>query len=71
MSLLTAEFGHSMLEDDATYAIALAFICGIIQFIMGLVRIGKIQNTYTVFTCYLGFAWFCLLLHTVVVVNIK
>ena len=59
MSLLTAEFGHSMLEDDATYAIALAFICGIIQIIMGLVRIGKLLNACsTVFTCYLLLKWF-------------
>ena len=40
MSLLTAEFGHSVVKDDATYAIALAFINGIIQIAMGIMSLG-------------------------------
>ena len=39
MSLLTAEF-CSAVEDDATMAITLTFICGIFQIVMGLLNIG-------------------------------
>jgi len=41
MSLLVAEFGHSVIRGDATYAIALAFINGLIQIAMGLLNLGK------------------------------
>jgi sodium-independent sulfate anion transporter 11 len=40
MSLLTAEFGHSMIKGDPTYAIALSLVCGVIQIVMGLLHIG-------------------------------
>ena len=41
MSLLTAEFGRSPVDQDATYAILLSLIGGIIQLAMGLFRIGE------------------------------
>jgi len=41
MSLLTAEFGHSVIHDDATYAIALSLVCGVFQIIMGVLQVGR------------------------------
>jgi len=41
MSLLTAEFGHSVIHDDATYAIALSLVCGVFQIIMGILQVGR------------------------------
>ena len=40
MSLLTAEFAHSPVEGDATYAILLSLIGGIIQLGMSILNIG-------------------------------
>ena len=44
MSLLIAEFASekSPVHDDATYAIILTFITGLIQFAMGLLNMGKL-----------------------------
>jgi solute carrier family 26 (sodium-independent sulfate anion transporter), member 11 len=42
MSLLTAQFGHSAVKGDATYAIALAFVCGLVQIGMGLLHLGML-----------------------------
>jgi len=44
MSLLTGEFGKSPVEQDATYAIILSLICGIIQLLMGILHIGFIVD---------------------------
>ena len=41
MSLLTGEFATSPIEGDATYAIVLALMCGIVQFVMGVLHLGK------------------------------
>jgi len=40
MSLLTAEFAHQI----PALAALLAFVCGIIQFLMGLASIGKFHE---------------------------
>jgi len=45
MSLLTAEFGHSVIHDDATYAIALSLVCGVFQIIMGVLHVGQSSTT--------------------------
>lgn len=40
MSLLVSEFGRSPIPNDATYAIILTMFGGIVQLLMGLLRIG-------------------------------
>ena len=52
MSLLTAEFGHSVIHDDATYAIALSLVCGVFQIVMGILQVGQsIAGTFLNVTC--------------------
>jgi len=43
MSLLIADFASekSPIKGDATYAVILTLMCGIIQFVMGLLNLGK------------------------------
>lgn len=45
MSLLTAEFGHSMIEGDPTYAIGLSLVSGLAQITMGFLHIGQSEDT--------------------------
>ena len=45
MSLLVAEFGHSVIHDDATYAIALSLVCGVFQIVMGILHAGQSVST--------------------------
>lgn len=51
MSLLVAEFGSEKapknLHNDATYAIILTFITGLIQLVMGLLNMGKLTAILT------------------------
>ncbi|XP_036361794.1 sodium-independent sulfate anion transporter isoform X2 [Octopus sinensis] len=44
MSLMTAAFGNSPVNNDPTYAILLAFFCGIIQLLMGFFNLGILVN---------------------------
>ena len=47
MSLMTAAFGTSPIEHDATVAIVLTLFCGIVQFLMGVLHLGKLKhNSY-------------------------
>jgi len=51
MSLLTAEFGHSVIHDDATYAIALSLVCGVFQIVMGILQVGQsVAGTFLIVT---------------------
>ncbi|KAK6171323.1 hypothetical protein SNE40_019537 [Patella caerulea] len=44
MSLMTGTFAISPVPNDATYAIVLTLMCGIIQLVMGLLNLGIIVN---------------------------
>ncbi|XP_052825808.1 sodium-independent sulfate anion transporter-like [Octopus bimaculoides] len=44
MSLMTAAFGNSPINNDPTYAILLAFFCGIVQLLMGFFNLGILVN---------------------------
>ena len=41
MSLMTAAFGGSPLDGDASVSVVMTLFCGIAQFLMGVLRIGK------------------------------
>ena len=41
MSLLTAAFAASPVDQDPTYAIILCLVCGVVQLLMGVLRLGK------------------------------
>ena len=41
MSLMTAAFARSPIENDATYAIVLTLMCGAVQFLMGIFHLGN------------------------------
>jgi MFS superfamily sulfate permease-like transporter len=41
MSLLTAAFATSPVKDDATYAIVLCLMSGVVQLAMGILHLGK------------------------------
>ena len=42
MSLMTAAFASSPVDKDPTYAIILTLICGVVQFVMGVLHLGKV-----------------------------
>lgn len=42
MSLMTATFATSPIEEDATYAIVLCLITGCVQLLLGLLNLGTI-----------------------------
>ncbi|ESO97389.1 hypothetical protein LOTGIDRAFT_231568 [Lottia gigantea] len=44
MSLMTGTFAHSQVEGDATYAIILTLMCGVVQLVMGMLNLGIIVN---------------------------
>ncbi|GAB1598048.1 sodium-independent sulfate anion transporter-like [Argonauta hians] len=44
MSLMTADFGDSPINNDPTYAIMLAFFCGLVQILMGIFNLGILVN---------------------------
>lgn len=44
MSLMTAAFAKSPVEKDPTYAIILCLMCGIVQFVMGVLNLGVLVN---------------------------
>lgn len=44
MSLMTAAFATSPVEDDPTFAIVLCLFCGIVQLVMGILHLGIMVN---------------------------
>lgn len=44
MSLMTESFARSPVKDDATYAILLCFMSGIIQLILGILHLGRLWH---------------------------
>lgn len=40
MSLLTAAFATSPVENDPTYALLLTFFCGVVQLLLGVLHLG-------------------------------
>ncbi|XP_021350031.1 sodium-independent sulfate anion transporter-like [Mizuhopecten yessoensis] len=44
MSLMTASFAISPVENDATYAIVLCLLCGCVQLLMGILNLGILVN---------------------------
>ncbi|XP_033749910.1 sodium-independent sulfate anion transporter-like isoform X2 [Pecten maximus] len=44
MSLMTAAFAYSPVENDPTYAIVLCLLCGCVQLLMGLLNLGILVN---------------------------
>src|SRR6218665_1102239 len=45
LSLLVSKFAKSPIEGDATYAIALAMMTGIVQFVLGAFHLGQSRST--------------------------
>lgn len=43
MSLMTATFATSPIEEDATYAIVLCLITGCVQLLLGLLNLGTVS----------------------------
>lgn len=41
MSLMTATFAMSPIKGDATYAIVLCLMTGVVQLVMGLLNLGR------------------------------
>ncbi|XP_069124023.1 sodium-independent sulfate anion transporter-like isoform X1 [Argopecten irradians] len=44
MSLMTAAFAYSPVENDPTYAIVLCLLCGCVQLLMGILNLGILVN---------------------------
>ena len=43
MSLMTAAFGGSPIPGDASVSVVMTLFCGIVQFLMGVLNVGKEQ----------------------------
>lgn len=44
LSLLVSKFAKSPIEGDPTYAIVLAMMCGIVQFVLGVFHLGAFHS---------------------------
>ncbi|XP_052766037.1 sodium-independent sulfate anion transporter-like isoform X2 [Mya arenaria] len=44
MSLMTAAFASSPIPNDPTYALILTLVCGVVQFLMGVLHLGIMVN---------------------------